>query len=68
MSAREDLLRQARHDAVVVSLADLLNNRDAVTAVLSDRVPNWLDAELACAGVKIYQERHGSWILAPLDE
>lgn len=63
-----DLLRRARRGALEVSLLDLLDDRDAVTAQLSDRVPTWLEAELACGGLQIYLERHGAWILAPLDE
>ncbi|WP_321817919.1 hypothetical protein [Paraburkholderia sp. J69-2] len=68
MARDADLLRRARLDALEVSLRDLLNARDVVTAQLSDKVPAWLNAELACEGLQIYRERHGAWILAPLDE
>ncbi|KAE8753656.1 hypothetical protein FSO04_43900 [Paraburkholderia madseniana] len=68
MPPRADLAGQARREAVEVSLLNLLNNYDAETAVLSDAVPNWLREELACEGVQIYQERHGTWILAPLSQ
>jgi hypothetical protein len=68
MVDRANIIRQARHQAFEVSLLDLLNPRDATTSVLTDRVPKWLDDKLACAGVRIYCEQHGAWILAPLDE
>ena len=68
MARDEDLLRQARRGAIEVSLRDLLGDYDALTAVLSDKVPTWLDEELACEGLQIYRERHGAWILAPLDD
>jgi hypothetical protein len=68
MPTRTSLLRQARYEAIEVCLSDLLNDEDAMTAVLSDRVPDWLCNELVCEGVQLYQERHGAWILAPLDD
>lgn len=68
MSVRADLVRMARQGAIEISLVDLLNDMDAVTAVLSSTVPAWLCDELACDGVQIYLEKRGAWILAPLDE
>lgn len=68
MARDADLLRRARLGALEVSLLDLLDARDAVTAQLSDKARASLNAELACEGLHIYLERHGAWILAPLDE
>ncbi len=68
MPSRADLIRPAQREAIAVSLCDLLNATDAVTAHLSDKVPGWLHEQLACERVQIYKERHGTWILAPLEE
>jgi hypothetical protein len=68
VSTSASLLHQARYGAIEICLLDLLNDVDAVTAVLCDRVPDWLSDELACERMKVYRERRGAWILAPLDE
>ena len=68
MPDRANHIRQARSQAIEVSLLDLLNRRDATTSILTDKLPAWLHDELACEGVRIYRNRDGAWILAPLDE
>jgi hypothetical protein len=65
---RPNLLQRARRQEIEVSLFVLLNDHDAVVAVLSEAIPDWLRDELACEGVHIYKEKSGAWILAPLDE
>ena len=68
MSERLELLRRARREAIAVPLDALLNDFDAITAMLTDAVPGWLHDELACEGVRIDQDRWGAWILSPLDD
>ena len=60
MRERSKVIREARCRANEVSLLDLLSPRDSATSVLSDKVPEWLEDELACEGVRIYSEKHGA--------
>jgi hypothetical protein len=61
-----EVLKKARTGCVAISLFNLLNFTDAVTARLFDRVPSWLESELANEGVAIVKDRSGQWFLEPL--
>ncbi|WP_293603904.1 hypothetical protein [Polaromonas sp. UBA4122] len=64
----EATLKEARMDSVPISLLEVLNSLDAVTARLLDKVPDWLSAELSNDGVAICRDRFGQWFLEPLSD
>lgn len=61
-------LKEARTGCVAISLLKVLNLNEALTARLLDRVPSWLDSELANEGVAITKDRSGKWFLEPLSD
>lgn len=63
------LLRRARCEAVQVDPQDLsLDGGELTWSIISGTIPGWLLETLACERLTLYQDRHGRWILAPLDE
>jgi len=69
MSIDAELLRRAKHGPTEVLPSEVLGNTaDWVFATLSNTAPDWLHAELACEGLRLYLDKSNAWILAPLDE
>lgn len=61
-------LKAARTGSVAISIFKALNLHEALTACLTETIPEWFQNELASEGLTIFKDRSGQWYLEPLDE
>lgn len=61
-------LKAARTGSVAISIFKALNFHEALTARLTEKIPEWFHNELASEGLTIFKDRSGQWYIEPLNE